>query len=104
MRWRRWRLSRDGHTAGCVHNTSDREFLAWQLQAFGYALASDTQRDNTCTVKSPSQSALETLINRGRAAGKALLVAGCVPQGDRDAPSLAGCRCWERTHSSGSWR
>ena len=85
------------HTAGCAHNTSDSEFLAGQLQAFGYALASDAQRDNaalwllvSCTVKNPSQSALETLINRGRAAGKALLVAGCVPQGDRDAPSLAG--------------
>ena len=45
---------------------------------------------NTCTVKSPSQSAMDTLLRRGRAAGKALVVAGCVPQGDRRAAELQG--------------
>jgi hypothetical protein len=45
---------------------------------------------NTCTVKSPSQSAMDTVLRRGRAAGKALLVAGCVPQGDRRAVELRG--------------
>lgn len=35
---------------------------------------------NSCTVKSPSQSAMDSLIRRGKAAGKALVVAGCVPQ------------------------
>ena len=45
---------------------------------------------NTCTVKSPSQSAMNTLLERGRQAGKRLLVAGCVPQGDRNAVELQG--------------
>lgn len=52
--------------------------------------AADLWLLNTCTVKSPSQSAMDTLLRRGRAAGKALLVAGCVPQGDRRAAELRG--------------
>lgn len=48
--------------------------------------AADLWLINTCTVKSPSQSAMDNLLRRGRQAGKALLVAGCVPQvGDRQA-------------------
>ena len=43
---------------------------------------------NTCTVKNPSQAAMSGLIAKGRAAGKALVVAGCVPQGDRRIPEL----------------
>lgn len=35
---------------------------------------------NSCTVKSPSQSAMDTLLRRGKQLGKALVVAGCVPQ------------------------
>ena len=35
---------------------------------------------NTCTVKNPSQSAMNTLITKGNKTGKKLLVAGCVPQ------------------------
>jgi len=45
---------------------------------------------NTCTVKSPSQAAAGSLLARGRALGKALLVTGCVPQGARAAPELQG--------------
>ena len=58
---------------------------------------------NTCTVKSPSQSAMDNLLEKGRAGDKALVVAGCVPQGDRRARQLQGlsvlgeCRC--RRHS-----
>ena len=84
-------------TFGCAHNTSDGEYMAGQLQAFGYELVDDTRAStadlwliNTCTVKSPSQSAMDTLLAAGRAAGKALLVAGCVPQGDRNTAALAG--------------
>ena len=106
-------------TFGCAHNTSDSEYMAgasclWpcshclqlvltcirraaagQLQAYGYTLVEDGEAAdlwviNTCTVKSPSQSAMDTLLRAGRASGKALLVAGCVPQGDRNAASLAG--------------
>ena len=51
-------------------------------------LVADEQRDtadlwllNTCTVKGPSQAAMSTLVAAGKKRGKALLVAGCVPQG-----------------------
>ena len=33
---------------------------------------------------------MDSLLSAGRAAGKALLVAGCVPQGDRNASALEG--------------
>ena len=45
---------------------------------------------NTCTVKNPSQSAMNTMIKRGEEQGKKLLVAGCIPQGDRHAKELEG--------------
>ncbi|XP_028549853.1 threonylcarbamoyladenosine tRNA methylthiotransferase isoform X2 [Dendrobium catenatum] len=65
-------------TFGCSHNQSDSEYMAGQLSAFG------------CTVKSPSQSAMETLISKGKNAKKPLVVAGCVPQGSRDIKELEG--------------
>lgn len=43
-----------------------------------------------CTVKSPSQSAMDTLITRCKKAKKPLVVAGCVPQGSRDLKELEG--------------
>ncbi|KAK3006424.1 hypothetical protein RJ639_017149 [Escallonia herrerae] len=44
----------------------------------------------SCTVKSPSQSAMDTLISKCRSAKKPLVVAGCVPQGSRDLKELEG--------------
>jgi len=41
-------------------------------------------------VKSPSQSAMSTLITRGRSGKKPLVIAGCVPQGSRDLKELEG--------------
>ena len=81
------------HTFGCSHNHSDSEFMAGQLREYGYELVSapedaDGWLVNTCTVKNPSQSAMNTVIERGKAANKALLVAGCVPQGDKGAAEL----------------
>ncbi|KAL1564816.1 tRNA (N(6)-L-threonylcarbamoyladenosine(37)-C(2))-methylthiotransferase [Salvia divinorum] len=82
-------------TFGCSHNQSDSEYMAGQLSAFGYNL-SDNQDEadlwliNTCTVKAPSQSAMETLITKCRDAQKPLVVAGCVPQGSRDLKELEG--------------
>ncbi|XP_050379230.1 uncharacterized protein LOC126796448 [Argentina anserina] len=82
-------------TFGCSHNQSDSEYMAGQLSAFGYSL-SDNPEDadlwliNTCTVKSPSQSAMDTLISKGKGAKKPLVVAGCVPQGSRDIKELDG--------------
>ncbi|KAK4391256.1 Threonylcarbamoyladenosine tRNA methylthiotransferase [Sesamum angolense] len=82
-------------TFGCSHNQSDSEYMAGQLSAFGYNLTeSQDEADlwliNTCTVKSPSQSAMDTLISKCRSAKKPLVVAGCVPQGSRDLKELEG--------------
>ncbi|XWS23394.1 hypothetical protein CRYUN_Cryun28dG0010300 [Craigia yunnanensis] len=43
-----------------------------------------------CTVKSPSQSAMNTLITKCKSAKKPQVVAGCVPQGSRDLKELEG--------------
>ena len=55
----------------------------------------DAQRDeadawliNSCTVKSPSQSQMATVIEAGKARGKPVIVAGCVPQGDKRSRDL----------------
>ncbi|CAL9041102.1 uncharacterized protein LOC135622783 [Musa acuminata AAA Group] len=82
-------------TFGCSHNQSDSEYMAGQLSAFGYAVTEDPQEAdlwliNTCTVKSPSQSAMTTLISKCKTAKKPLVVAGCVPQGSRDLKELEG--------------
>lgn len=82
-------------TFGCSHNQSDSEYMAGQLAAFGYVLSDNPEEAdlwliNTCTVKSPSQSAMDTLITKGRSSKKPLVVAGCVPQGSRDLKELEG--------------
>lgn len=41
-------------------------------------------------MKSPSQSAMTTLISKCKTAKKPLVVAGCVPQGSRDLKELEG--------------
>lgn len=45
---------------------------------------------NTCTVKNPSQTAMGNLIARGKESNKKMVIAGCVPQGDRRAKDLQG--------------
>lgn len=82
-------------TFGCAHNQSDSEYMAGQLSAYGYTISEEPELAdlwliNTCTVKSPSQSAMETLIHRGKDAKKPLVVAGCVPQGSKDLKDLEG--------------
>ncbi|CAN1797530.1 Threonylcarbamoyladenosine tRNA methylthiotransferase [Linum perenne] len=69
--------------------------MAGQLSSFGYALSDDPDKAhlwliNTCTVKAPSQSAMDTLISKGKNAKKPLVVAGCVPQGSRNLKELDG--------------
>ena len=81
------------HTFGCSHNHSDSEFMAGQLRRYGYELVDAPEKAdgwlvNTCTVKNPSQSAMNTVIERGKAANKAMVIAGCVPQGDKGAKEL----------------
>ncbi|CAK8541804.1 unnamed protein product [Lathyrus sativus] len=82
-------------TFGCSHNQSDSEYMAGQLSAFGYFLSdnpdeADLWLINTCTVKSPSQYAMDTIITKGKSSNKPLVFAGCVPQGSRDAKELEG--------------
>lgn len=82
-------------TFGCSHNQSDSEYMAGQLSAYGYTLTDNPKEAdlwliNTCTVKSPSQSAMDTLISKGKSANKPLVVAGCVPQGSRNIKELDG--------------
>lgn len=82
-------------TFGCSHNQSDSEYMAGQLSAYGYTLTdipeeADLWLINTCTVKSPSQSAMDTIISKGKSAKKPLVVAGCVPQGSRNVKELDG--------------
>ncbi|KAJ6693650.1 hypothetical protein OIU85_004430 [Salix viminalis] len=83
-------------TFGCSHNQSDSEYMAGQLSSFGYSLSDSPEEAdlwliNTCTVKSPSQSAMDTLISKGKSAKKKpLVVAGCVPQGSRNVKELDG--------------
>ncbi|GER27528.1 (Dimethylallyl)adenosine tRNAmethylthiotransferase MiaB [Striga asiatica] len=81
--------------SNCEVKASDSEYMAGQLSAFGYSLSenqdeADLWLINTCTVKSPSQSAMETLITKCRKSKKPLVVAGCVPQGSRDLKELEG--------------
>eukprot|EP01025_Chloroclados_australasicus_P031033 TRINITY_DN3131_c0_g1_i1.p1 TRINITY_DN3131_c0_g1~~TRINITY_DN3131_c0_g1_i1.p1 ORF type:complete len:530 (+),score=31.12 TRINITY_DN3131_c0_g1_i1:150-1739(+) len=74
---------------GCSHNTSDSEYMMGQLVNYGYELVNDKQADcadlwliNSCTVKNPSESAVQTLLNKAEASGIAIVVSGCVPQGN----------------------
>lgn len=85
-------------TFGCSHNQSDSEYMMGQLQSYGYRLLQD-ERDadaadlwlvNTCTVKNPSQAAMGSIIARGRQLQKPMVIAGCVPQGDKRASELEG--------------
>ena len=43
---------------------------------------------NSCTVKNPSETAFMNLVKKGKAGNKKLVVAGCVPQGDRKINGL----------------
>lgn len=84
-------------TYGCSHNTSDAEFMMGQLHEYGYALVSDGESEdadlwliNSCTVKGPSQSAVGNLLKKARDMDIAVVVSGCVPQGQKDAKELDG--------------
>jgi len=80
-------------TFGCAHNVSDSEFMQGALDAYGYELTNkpsdaDLWLINSCTVKDPSQAAFVNLVEKGRREGKAVVVAGCVPEADRKVKGL----------------
>ena len=83
-------------TYGCSHNTSDSEFMMGLLYDYGYDIVDDVTKSdiciiNSCTVKNPSQDAFITYVTKSREYGKPVVVAGCVPQGDRNLKGLENC-------------
>ena len=64
-----------------------------QLADYGYNMVNTPdQADliliNSCTVKNPSQDAFISMVCKAKKIKKPVVVAGCVPQGDRDIPEL----------------
>ncbi|KEG15604.1 tRNA modification enzyme [Trypanosoma grayi] len=94
------------HTFGCGHNVSDGEYMAGLLAQAGYRVTdafnhADVYLLNSCTVKNPSEEHFISMMNRVRATGKPLVVAGCVPQADPqntqwDDVSVIGVRSIDR--------
>jgi threonylcarbamoyladenosine tRNA methylthiotransferase CDKAL1 len=83
-------------TYGCSHNTSDSEYMMGLLYEYGYDIVSDVKDSdiciiNSCTVKNPSQDAFFTYVTKSKEYGKPVIVAGCVPQGDRNLKGLENC-------------
>ncbi len=82
-------------TYGCAHNASDSEFMAGVLNSQGYdPTAGKDDADcwviNSCTVKDPSEAGFLNYVKEGKKRGKAVVVAGCVPQADRGIKGLEG--------------
>jgi threonylcarbamoyladenosine tRNA methylthiotransferase CDKAL1 len=68
-------------TWGCTHNSSDSEYMAGQLVAYGYKLTEDKYIAdlwllNSCTVKNPSEAHFKNEIETGRKLRKHIVVAG----------------------------
>lgn len=83
-------------TYGCSHNTSDSEYMMGLLVDYGYKLVEDFNDSavciiNSCTVKNPSQDAFLNYVTKAKETGKKVIVAGCVPQGDRNIKGLEEC-------------
>ncbi|KAK7241122.1 tRNA (N(6)-L-threonylcarbamoyladenosine(37)-C(2))-methylthiotransferase [Aureococcus anophagefferens] len=65
-------------TFGCSHNGRRDAADAWVV--------------NSCTVKDPSQAAFMKEVRRGMKDGKAVVVSGCIPQGERGLVKKQGGR------------
>jgi len=81
-------------TYGCSHNISDSEYMAGMLVSYGYSITENREDANlclvnSCTVKDPSQAAFMHLVEKARAEGQPVVVAGCVPQADKKIKGLA---------------
>lgn len=82
-------------TWGCTHNSSDSEYMAGQLAAYGYNLTESKDKAdlwllNSCTVKNPAEDHFRNEIELGKKSGKHVVVAGCVPQGAPKSGFLSG--------------
>ncbi|KAL7713808.1 Threonylcarbamoyladenosine tRNA methylthiotransferase [Entamoeba marina] len=87
------------YTFGCSHNLSDSEVMRHDLESAGYIV--DTSNTpissssnyhavivNSCTVKNPSEQAIDTIKKKCDATSTPIVIAGCVPQADPKT-----CRC-----------
>ncbi|KAI8787156.1 threonylcarbamoyladenosine tRNA methylthiotransferase [Biomphalaria glabrata] len=82
-------------TWGCSHNSSDSEYMAGQLAAYGYKITEQKEEAdlwllNSCTVKNPAEDHFRNAIKEAQSMGKLLVVAGCVPQGHQKADYIQG--------------
>jgi len=81
-------------TFGCAHNVSDGEYMQGMLGSYGYKFV-DKKEDadliflNSCTVKNPSEMAVVNIVNSSKKIKKPVVMAGCVPQGDRNMNALS---------------
>lgn len=70
-------------TWGCTHNSSDSEYMAGQLAAYGYNLTEEKSKAdlwllNSCTVKAPAEDHFRNEIESGKQMGKHIVIAGYV--------------------------
>lgn len=83
------------YTWGCSHNNSDGEYMAGQLQEYGYNIVdqpdvADLWLLNSCTVKNPSQDHFVNTIKDAQDKNKYVVLAGCVPQAAPSMDSIKG--------------
>lgn len=71
-------------TMGCSHNHADSDLVASIYRAAGADVVDAQQANlvfiNSCTVKTPSEGRAFSLLEDFSDAGKAVILAGCVPQ------------------------
>ncbi|XP_044282292.1 threonylcarbamoyladenosine tRNA methylthiotransferase [Varanus komodoensis] len=82
-------------TWGCSHNSSDGEYMAGQLAAYGYkitenAAEADLWLLNSCTVKNPAEDHFRNSIKKAQEGRKKVVLAGCVPQAQPRQAYLQG--------------
>lgn len=85
-------------TFGCSHNVSDSEYMSGVLASYGYEVLDERDEDaalqascwviNSCTVKGPSEASVARLLRRAESHNVPVVVAGCVPQGDKRSSML----------------
>ncbi|XP_070798576.1 threonylcarbamoyladenosine tRNA methylthiotransferase [Pituophis catenifer annectens] len=82
-------------TWGCSHNSSDGEYMAGQLAAYGYSITENAAEAdlwllNSCTVKSPAEDHFRNSIKKAQEGKKKVVLAGCVPQAQPRQDYLQG--------------
>ncbi len=82
-------------TWGCPHNISDSQYMSGILADYGYILTENSDEAdlwllNSCTVKNPSEKNFIKEIKKGEEKNKKIVLAGCVPQGDRHNKNIQG--------------